>query len=254
MKYEDFFGFVRLRICLFLTSIGVIGYLLLNSVSSQLIFVVLSCFFAVAGAYAYNNMTDKEEDLVNRKGFNPFVLKKGSYLIIALFFLVGFYFSTFLSFISVTFYLLGVLVSVIYSFFKLKKYFLVKNIYSGFGVSLVFLLGASSIAYETVEYYILISFFIFIASLISDLRDYEGDRLSNIRTLPVSLGYDNCKKLVFAFLSLFSFTILFFSGFIILLPFTMVMIYFLIKNKPTLAHSCEGLSFVFLAIWLVVGI
>lgn len=253
-KLSNFLQFIRFKICVFVTCIGIIGYLLFNSLSWNLIFVILACFFAVAGSYAYNNMTDKEEDLINRKGLNCFVLDNRSFLIVIVFLSLGLFFSTFLSIYSMFFFLVGIFVSLTYSFFKLKKHFLVKNFYTGFGASLVFLVGATYLTFEIVEYYILISFFIFIGSTISDLRDYEGDRLTNIRTLPVYLGYDTGKKIVFVLLSVFSFLILFFSGFTLLLPFALVMIYFLLKNKPTLAHSCEGFSFIFLVLWLILGV
>lgn len=254
MRISDFLGFIRFRICIFVTCIGIIGYLLFNPLSTNLFFVTLTCFFAVAGSYAYNNMTDKEEDLINRKELNSFVLDKRSLWIVSACFLSGMFFSLFLSVYSIFFYLAGLFVSVTYSLFKLKKHFLIKNFYTGFGASLVFLLGATYLTFEIIEYYILISFFIFIGSAISDLRDYEGDSLSDIRTLPVYLGYDTGKKIIFVLLSVFSFLILFFSGFIVFLPFTMVMLYFLLKNKPTLAHSCEGVSFIFLVFWLILGV
>ncbi|MCK4634369.1 MAG: UbiA prenyltransferase family protein [Candidatus Aenigmarchaeota archaeon] len=254
MRISDFLGFIRFRICIFVTCIGIIGYLLFNPLSTNLFFVTLTCFFAVAGSYAYNNMTDKEEDLINRKELNSFVLDKRSYLVIIVLFSLGFFFSTFLSFYSLIFCLLGIVISFAYSFFKLKKHFLVKNFYTGFGATLVFLLGATYLTSEIIEYYILLSFFIFIGSAISDLRDYDGDAANNIRTLPVYLGYDAGKKIIFVLLSIFSFLILFFSGFIVFLPFTMVMLYFLLKNKPTLAHSCEGCSFIFLVFWLILGV
>jgi len=249
---SDFLEFIRFRICIFVTCIGIIGYLLFNTISMNLVFVVLASFLVTAGAYSFNNITDKKEDLINRKKINPFLINKSGYLISAICFSFGMFFSFFLSVYSIVFCSLGLFVSITYSFFRLKERFLVKNLYTGFGASVVFLAGASCISLEIFLYYLIFSLFIFIGSTISDLRDYEGDRLSNIKTLPVYLGYEVCKKIDFVLLSIFSVVILFFSHFIILLPFSIVMFYFLYKNKPSLAHSCEGFSFIFLVLWSVI--
>ena len=247
---SNFLEFIRFRICIFVTSIGMAGYLLFNPISVNLIFVLLATFLITAGAYAYNNMTDMEEDLVNRKRINPFILSKKSLFLISGLFISGTIFSFFLSLYSLSFCLLGVLISIAYSFFKLKKYFLVKNFYTAFGASLVFLVGAGNISIPIMGYYALFTLFVFIGSSISDLRDYTGDKINNIRTLPVVLGYHLAKKIDFILLGLFSLTILF-SDLVVLLPFSLMMIYFLYKNKLTLAHSCEGFSFIFLVIWSV---
>jgi len=246
---KEFLEFIRFKICIFITSIGISGYLLFNSFSvSQLIFTFLSSFFIIAGAYAYNNITDKEEDRINRSSVNPFALSRKGYLIVIGFFSIGFLFSLRLSLWSIFFYVIGIWISFVYSFFKLKRYFLVKNFYTAFGASLVFLLGAGIVSLSSISYYLIFSLFLFIGSMISDLRDYRGDKLNNIRTIPVILGYQTAKKIGLALLGIFSVIILFFD-LIVLLPFSLSMIYFLLKNKPTLAHSCEGFSFIALVIW-----
>jgi 4-hydroxybenzoate polyprenyltransferase len=244
--------FIRLKICIFIFFIGISSYLIFNPLNIGLISVALTSFFGAAGAYAYNNLTDKEEDLINRKNINPFTLSKNGLVIAFTCFLLGLFFSLFLSIHSILFYLFGIIVSIVYSFFRIKKYFLIKNLYTGFGVSIAFLIGAANINIKIFWYYFLFSFFIIIISIISDLRDYKGDRFSHIKTLPISLGYNTAKKFVFLLLSIFSLLVLFFSNLFVLLPFVFLMFYFLYKNNPSLAHSYGGASFIFLTFWLII--
>jgi 4-hydroxybenzoate polyprenyltransferase len=249
---KNFSEFIRLKVCIFATAIGISGYLMFNPLNMSLIFVSLTSFFGCAGAYSLNNMKDKEEDLINRQKANPFVFNNKSLLIVFACFLLGIIFSFFLFLYSIFFSLLGVIISLNYSLFRLKKYLLIKNLYTGLGANIVFLIGAGNINIEIICYYILVSFFILIISMISDLRDYSGDKFSQVKTLATSLGYDISKRIVFLLLGILSILILFFSNLFILLPFIMVTCYFLYKDNFSLAHSYGGCSFVFLALWLVI--
>jgi len=245
--------FIRLKICIFVCAIGMSGFLLFNPLNMSLVFVSLTSFLVAAGAYSLNNIRDVKEDRINRKKINPLVFSDKALPIILICFSIGIFFSFFLSLYSILFSLVGTIISIHYSFFKLKKHFLIKNLYTGFGVSVVFLVGAISVNIEVVWYYFLISFFAVIISMISDLRDYKGDKINFIKTLPVSLGYDVTKNLIFLLIGLFSFLILFFSNLFILLPFVFIMLYFLYKNNPSSAHSFAGYSLVFLVFWLLIG-
>ena len=140
-----------------------------------------------------------------------------------------------------------------YSLLRVKKYFLVKNLYTGLGISLAFLYGAltvSKINGEIIAYYLLMSLLIFIGSVISDLRDYEGDRKTGVNTIPAVLGFGRAKKFVYVLLLLFSVMILIFEKFIILLPFAVITFLFLQKDVISSAHLIGGLSLIFLAMWL----
>jgi len=247
--FKELSEFIRLKLCIFASFLAIGSYLLFNQLSFDIIFVALVSFFVVMGGYAYNNIRDKEEDLINRKKENRFVVNK-SYLIVVFSFLMALLLSLSLSFHSILFTIIGITVCTIYSLFRIKKYFLLKNIYTGFGVAQVFLLGANYITVEIFSHYLLISFFIIIGSIISDLRDYKGDKIVGIKTLPTMLGYDRSKEVTF--LLLISYMLISSSYFPILLPFPLIMIYFLYKNNISTAHSCVGLSFVFLTFWLIV--
>jgi len=249
----DLLDFIRLRICFTVLLISMSGYLLFASPDSGVLLAALSMFFVFSGGYAYNNIKDKAEDLLNRGRINPIVNADKKYIIVLFCFITGFICSLFFSGYSVATFLFILLLNFSYSFFSIKKYFLIKNLYTGFVISLAFLFGAaaaSTLTAEVVIYYLLMSFFIFIGSLISDLRDYAGDKKTGTRTLPVILGFDKTKKLVYLLFSLFSFMVILLPKFTILLPFVLIMVWLLRKNV-SFAHSFGGLSLIALIMWAV---
>jgi 4-hydroxybenzoate polyprenyltransferase len=229
------------------------GYLLFNPLSLNLIFVALSSFFVCAGAYAYNNITDRKEDLINRKRVNFFSLNNKSLLIVISCFLLGIFFSLLLSPLSVFFCMLFITVGVFYSFFRIKQYLLIKNLYTGFGITVVFLIGIISFSSELFWYYFLISVFFFTGSLISDLRDCEGDESVDIKTLPV-LEYNLTRKIIYFLLITLSVLVLGLNLYNLfpMLVFIPIILFFLIKNKPVIAHLSGGISIIFLVAWLMI--
>ena len=248
--FKNLLEFIRLKICFFICSIALCGYLLFNPLGINLFFTFLASFFGTAGAYSLNNIKDKEEDLINRKSINPIVLSRFGFVITLACFFIGIFFSLFLPLLSIIFSILGIVSSLSYSCLKIKKYSLIKNIYTALGVGTAFLVGASYMNMEVMWSYLLFFFFIIIMSLISDLRDYAGDKKSNIRTLPVSIGYERVRKIIFILLGIFSIQVSFSSKLFAFLPFVLFMLYFLYKNKPSDAHSWGGFSFIFLTFWL----
>jgi len=81
-----------------------------------------------------------------------------------------------------------------YSFFKIKALPLVKNIYTGFGIALIFLIGSSGapFTYTMIIYYFLISLFMTTGSIIADLRDYKGDSETGISSNKYNTTIKNC--------------------------------------------------------------
>ncbi len=250
---NDLLDFIRFRICFLAPFLAMTGYLLFNPLGIELIFVSLASFFGCVGAYSYNNITDRREDLINRKRTNPFVYNNKGLLITLSCFFLGALFLPFLPAICTFFYITSTLTSVIYSSFRIKRYFLVKNLYTGFGITQVFLLGAAKLNSDVILYYFLFSILFFIGSLISDLRDYRGDKAVGIKTMPIYVGYTATKKFIYFLLIMFLISILTLnlSKLFILLPFALLMLLFLGMNKPDIAHFCGGISFIFLAIMLV---
>ncbi|WP_406655793.1 UbiA family prenyltransferase [Methanolobus sp. ZRKC2] len=252
----EFFSFIRFKICLFVTGIGVSGYLLFNSLGFDVVFVTLCCFFAGATGYAYNLITDKSEDLINHKKINRFADSSTGMYLVYIFMLLGGLFSLFLSTSSMFFYLVITILNVSYSRFRLKKRFPLKNIMTGFGLTQVFMIGAAnaSLSNMVFTYYFIVSLFILLTSLISDLRDFEGDKKTGIKTVPVALGYNFSRKLSFILLFASSWTIYLFglSGLNTLLIFSIPIAYYLYVDNPKSAHKNLLYSFMALPFGILV--
>ena len=253
---KEFIGFIRPKICLFVTGIGIAGYLMFNSFDLKLLFVALASFFATAFAYTYNMITDKEEDLLNHKKLNRFVQGNSGIIFVGAFVVLGAIFSLYLSKLSVAVYFLLSITGAVYSYFRIKSIFPFKNLYTGFILSLVFLLGSaanSSITMQMIIYYLAISLHIVVISLISDLRDYEGDKSAGIKTVPVAFGYYACKKIIYGLLILFTLSVIALNleGLFSLLPFIIPMVIYLKMNKPYHSHVAQMFSFMFLPFGII---
>lgn len=247
---KDFIDFIRIKICFFVTGIGVSGYVLFNPIDIRILWVALSCFFAGACGYSFNLITDKEEDLINKKKINPFTKNNAGINLVICFTIAGALFSVFLCPLSVIFYWIMIALNISYSQFRMKKIFPFKNIFTGFGLTQVFFIGAANapITIETLTYYFIVSLFIFITSLVSDLRDYEGDKATGIQTIPVALGYLHGKNFAYLLLIVSSAAIISLNlkGLYLLLPFVLPIIFYLHENKPKAAHHNLLVSFMFL--------
>jgi len=251
----EFLDFIRVKICLFCVFIAISGFLLFNKISINLIFVILSVFFLCASVCAYNNITDKEEDSINKKRVNPLTFTKKGFFIVIFCFIVGLISTLVLSLTSTIVYLSSSFIGFTYSIFKLKQYPVLKNLYSGFSWSLSFLFGTSlNFNYISFVYYIIITLFIFVSSILSDLRDFKGDRIYKILTIPVSIGYNKSKKMIYLLYTMFSFFILLgkFNEFLVFIPFCLSIIILVNKNKIKLAHNFSGFAFIAFALQLLI--
>ena len=176
-KIKDFTGFIRLKVCFIICSIALCGYLLFNPLGIYLFLILVSSFFGTAGAYAFNNMNDKEEDLINRKRINPFVQGKNGFLIITVCFIIAIAFSLFLPPFSMLFSFIGVASSMVYSQFKVKKYSIMKNLYTAAGVGTSFLVGSMHMDEKGV-----------VNRMFDPLRDW-GDVATNVRGRALPSGH-----------------------------------------------------------------
>lgn len=244
--------FIRIKLCVSGMFFGMLGYLLFNEPSLDIIWISASCFFVVACVYSYNNITDKNEDRINRGKINKFAESKTGFLISFSSLFLGTSFSYFISVFSFFLAILFVAVGIAYSRFRIKSYFLIKNLYTAFLISLLFLIGSAHIEPGIDFYYLLFFSLIFWGSIVSDLRDYRGDLETELKTLPVVFGYNKARVLVsfgisLSILSIVSFGLVFMLP---LSPFLMAMILFLIKDEPGKAHFIETTSVIFLTLWL----
>ena len=244
--------FIRLRLCFFVIFVGISGYLLFNAPSFKIIFVGMSSFFACSGVYAYNQMTDVKEDTINRRKINPLAHSKMGLLTVFLCFTLGLSFSLFLSMLSIVYCIIFTGIGIAYSLFRIKRIFLIKNIYTGFGLSLLFLLGTNSIQIGgEILYYVLVSIFAFTGSMVADINDREGDKAVGAKTIPVIFGHEKSKTVLYLLLVAFSGFVLLLDKTIVLLPFSLIMIACVSRNRFRVAHAFSGISFIFLTVWLL---
>lgn len=255
MYLKDLLEFLRFKISFFAAFSATTGYLLFNPLSLNTLLAGSSAFFLCAAVSAYNDLTDVKEDLINRKKINPFVYNIKGKLLIGGCILLGLVTSFLLSLFSVAFYVLPLIIFLFYSSFRIKRYPLIKNIYTALGSSLVFFIGTGKMTESALIYYLFVAGFVFIGSVLSDLRDLEGDKMSGIRTLPVVIGEDATKKLLYLWICLFSMFLLILKlhAFFLFLPFAFLISFFLSKNEIITAHILIGPPFVFTSLWLMIS-
>lgn len=253
---RELFDFLRLKLCVSAMFASMAGFLLFNRPSAQLIPVSLAAFFICAGVYSYNNVTDKKEDEINRGKINAFSAKKEGILIVLLLFSSGLFFSYSLSFYAFFISALFIFLGAAYSYFRLKSFLLVKNLYTAFLVSLFFLLGAGGRQEFSVQfflYYLLFFTLVLLGSIVSDLRDMEGDKRAGLRTLPVAFGYGKVRAAMCLGIGLSVFLVLLLDFWVLfpVVPSLLIMLFFVIKDEPGKAHLSETISIVFLVLWLL---
>ncbi|MCD6522568.1 MAG: UbiA family prenyltransferase [Candidatus Diapherotrites archaeon] len=238
---STFSDFIRLKIVLYIVGIAAIGYLSFNPLDMQFFIICASIFFMMAATYAYNQITDTMEDLLNRKRINPFVSRKGV-LIIYAFILLGSVLSLSLGIKPFLFWASLMFMCLFYSKFRLKRVFPIKNIYTGAGTAFVFLYGASpylQFSNDMIIGYILVSIITTVVSLLGDIRDMKGDMAVGIRTIPVVLGEGISWIASYLLLFVFSISTLLLSFFpyYITVPFAISSSYWIGKKHAVNSQS-----------------
>lgn len=249
--FIDLIRFMRPETSFFITGMAVSGFLFFNPLSTALLFLIPAVFFLSASGYAINYITDKKEDLVNNKAINYFASNRSGYTVVFLLILTGFLFSLFLPYQSFLVYLASMPLVLVYSLSRIKKVFLLKNLYVGFTMSLASLVGAASggLSFNILPFTIFPFLFGFIINLLGDIRGREGDKNAGVKTLPVIFGNSIAKKILHSIFALFfvAAVILNYPVFYLLFPFLLFAAFFLSKNDFRKTRACVLTSFIFLA-------
>jgi 4-hydroxybenzoate polyprenyltransferase len=255
---REFARFIRAETCLAVSAMAACGYLLFNPANIGLLFLMMAVFLSTAGAYAYNHMTDMEEDRINNKRLNIFVTSGSGTRIVAAMLAAGTASAVFLPLHSFFLFLLGVPVIMAYSAFRVKRVFLLKNLYTGLMMGYAFMIGISvSGAITSDILYILSVVFLvgFTGNMIGDIRGYEGDLASGAKTLPVMIGVDPSVRFThFIFLGLSTHILL--SGYYLLypiVPFVFLVSLFLAAGRQRPARYSAILSFVVLSASFIIN-
>lgn len=166
-------------------------------------------FLITFAVYGLNKLTDLKEDTIN----NPdraktirkieFVFK----LTVGLSFILSMALGFFVDFLTIPVLIFPLFLGTLYSLKlsknlpRLKEIRGVKNLTIALSWSVVSTFLPVIYILEKKEVLIILIFYLFftkslINSILFDIRDIEGDRKSNIRTIPIFLGKDKTKKLL----------------------------------------------------------
>jgi 4-hydroxybenzoate polyprenyltransferase len=212
--------FVRVETDMVVVCMALSGYLIFNAPASDMLFLASALFFASGAGYAYNHYTDKEEDIINNRGLNFFANSNMGYYIVLACVIIGIAAAAQLSPLSFEIYLVSMAASFAYSAFRVKKFFPMKNVYSGFFMSTSFLIGATAgnqILGGMLPYFLLVFLIGLTGNLLGDVRGYEGDKIAGVKTIPVRLGTKTAKRMIHFNFGLFSFASML-SGYLMLTP------------------------------------
>lgn len=156
-------------------------------------FLVLIPFSGYLVIYTLNRFTDIKEDWVNQ----PLRLKFSKKIRMMTFFsaFVLYFISLMVSFernlATFSVALLPVAIAVIYSYFRLKRVFFLKNIVVAIGLgSSILIVPAYFDTFNLFSLFLCLFFFIafLINTIIFDVKDIRGDSLYGISTIPVRYG------------------------------------------------------------------
>jgi len=252
---KEFRAFMRLEACFYIACIGVSGFLLFNPMSFTVLPLFLAMFFLTGSTYGYNHITDREEDRINDNRLNIFVTNGKGVPAIVCMFAASVFFSLFLPLLPLLIFALIILLSFAYSKMRVKKLFLVKNLYTGIGMELDFLAGAAVGGFSPIilTCFPIGFFFGFMINLLGDIRGYEGDLAAGAKTLPIFMGVGPSMKLAQSlFLGFSVYTlILRFHSLYPLAAFAFLISFFLAFEKHKLARAGILSSFVVFSAFLI---
>lgn len=240
--------FIRVETCLVVSCIALSGYLIFNTYSPSMMFLFLAVFFATGASYAYNHLTDKEEDIVNNSRLNIFVTSGWGQFVILVCMAISLFSALHLSILSLTIYLISAAAGFAYSAFRIKRVFPMKNIYSGFFFSSSFLMGSfvnGLFSVEMILYFLLLFLIGLTSNLIGDVRGYRGDKLAGLKTIPVVIGIRASKGIIHLNLILFSFAAVMLGYFALMpmIPLLAMALFFLDMDNHLMARSSMALTF-----------
>ena len=252
----DFMDFIRINLCIYGIFFGLLGHLLFNNISTSIIWICASCFFLVAGVYSYNNITDKKEDSVNRRKINKYSKSKKGIFAASLFIFLGVLFAYMISEFSFVLSMLFIFLGISYSLFRMKSLILIKNMFTSLLISILFLIGINHYdpTLQFFLYYSLFFLFVLLGSIISDVRDIEGDKKAGLKTLPALFGQTTTKIIIsVGILSSFIIILCLDSWYVyVLIPFLLISLLYTYRNNPSKAHSIQNVSVIVLVALLFI--
>jgi 4-hydroxybenzoate polyprenyltransferase len=260
---REFWTFIRVETCLFITGMGTAGYLLFNQAGWLLLPLFLTVFFSTGAGYAYNHLTDRAEDEINNSRLNVFVTNGRGMPVVLSMFATAFFCSLFLPLFSFLLFILSIPIIAAYSALRMKEIFIAKNVYTGVMMAYALIIGASvsgTITSKTLYFFLAAFFFGFMGNLLGDIRGYKGDLASGVKTLPVKIGLKASARLYHAMMLGFSIYVLVSMNSLLypLVPFGFLVSFFLAMDKQKTARyfllSTFGMFSIFLLFGMMEGV
>ena len=221
MDYKFIVNYIRITRCLASFFMPALAFIVSSSGDiTQLFIVSIILVLGIAATYSYNSVKDIREDRDNYLHPNPLkesrlnvLVEKAPYMMFIIAILLSLFF---LNIYSLSLFLSLALLSLVYSHFKIKRFFLVKTIYISFCYMVLFfscyLAFSTDIIYEMLVTGVLICILMFGYSILSDIRDIEPDRKHNFITIPVRYGYETSIAFVMYLFILLNITVTLFYG------------------------------------------
>jgi 4-hydroxybenzoate polyprenyltransferase len=152
-------------------------------------------------------------------------------------------------------FLASVPLIIIYSKYRLKEIFILKNIYTGAGTGFVLVIGASASGTLTgavIYPFIATFFFGIMANMLGDIRGYAGDLAAGVKTLPVKMGLVPTARIFHTMMLGLSICILFgYRAFLPIVPFTILISFFLAAGMNRAARYTLLCTFVSLSAFIL---
>ncbi|MBC7912902.1 MAG: UbiA family prenyltransferase [Pyrinomonadaceae bacterium] len=160
--------------------------------------LMLIAFSVMFFIYTINRFSDLKEDEINAPNRVNFIYKYGKYLlsVSSLAFISSILYAVVYRPAMAIYIFLPVLIGIIYSFFGLKRIFLMKNVFVGMAWGILALINGAyyeAFSPQLISFSIIVGVMMIINSTVFDLKDIEGDSFHNITTLPVKLGIGKTK-------------------------------------------------------------
>jgi 4-hydroxybenzoate polyprenyltransferase len=157
--------------------------------------------------YSLNRSTDGEEDRINLPERSEFSGRYGRYFIAASIplFAISVGLSALQSIGVLVVVLLPFAIGILYSYFRLKRIFFLKNLVVSIGVSatLLMVVAMYSPPFSTwLPLFGIVVTGVLVNTIIFDIKDIQGDSSAGIRTLPVTLGIRRTQGFCFILLAI----------------------------------------------------
>ena len=149
--------------------------------------------------YSMNRHMDWQEDRINLPERSDFSTRYGRMITGASVpvFIISLFFASRLKIAVLVIALFPFLLGILYSCFRLKRIFLLKNLIISAGVSatLLIVLAINPVPLQIwLPLLAILLCGIFVNTVIFDIKDATGDRIAGIRTLPVTLGVKRTQR------------------------------------------------------------